>query len=51
VVFAPTDTSADERRTNQGFAAIREVDTSPIRRADVLALMRPSGRRASIGRR
>lgn len=39
MVFTPTDQTDQERRTNAGFAAIREVDTRPVREPDYRRLM------------
>lgn len=39
MMFAPTDVSAQERQTNAGFAAMREVDTTPVRPNDIRRLM------------
>lgn len=44
MVFSPTDMTTQERQTNSGFAAIREVDTTPVRQQDIVRMMREAPR-------
>jgi hypothetical protein len=39
VIFAPTDMTEDEARTQDGFAAVREVDTRRPRRSEIARMM------------